>query len=139
MLPSDFPPPAPGSAPESRPAPWLLKTLTVWAFLVPLICLLLMGFIARGHREERRALSAELTELRLAHRAAASRETLTAGALERAARLEEALAVMRREPAPTEPAAEATRAAELERVIVFLRQEITAAHETIERLKQDGR
>jgi hypothetical protein len=89
----------------------------------------------RAERAENAALRRELATLVLAHRAAASRDSLAADAIRRAARLDEALSLMRRDTA--EPP-EAGRAAELERVIAFLREEVDAAHETIERLKQDG-
>ena len=98
-----------------------------------------LGRLWRSERDQNTALRNEVTELRLALRAAASQESLIADARQRAARLEETLEVMRRTPAP--PAApdpaQAASALELERVISFLREEINAAHETIERLKQE--
>lgn len=88
---------------------------------------------------ENTALRGEIASMVLARRAAASRESFAADALRRTARLEESLALMRRNsatpataPATSQP--DAARAAELERVIVFLREEITAAQETIGRL-----
>lgn len=87
----------------------------------------------RDSRQENAALRAELSQLRLAHREAAAHESLAAGAALRVARLEETLALM---PPPHDP--EQHRAEELERVITFLRGEITAAHEIIDRLKQSG-
>jgi hypothetical protein len=97
-----------------------------------------LGWLLHASRAENASLRAELTDLRLVHRATASRESLSAEALRRAARLEEALAVMDRPPLPAAEASDTARAAELERVISFLRGEITAAHEIIERLKQNG-
>ncbi len=106
--------------------------------MLPLVILtgitLAAAWRLRASLEENRTLKTELATLRLAHRAANSRESLAADSLRRVTRLEEALALMRGGAAE---AGDRERAAELERVIVFLRGEITAAQETIERLKQD--
>ena len=95
-----------------------------------------LTWLLREERAENAALRGELATLMLAQRAAASRESLAADAIRRAARLDEALNLMRREATPAAPP-DAGRAVELERVIAFLREEVNAAHETIERLKQD--
>lgn len=95
-----------------------------------------LTWLLRTARAENAALRGELATLMLAQRAAASRESLAADAIRRAARLEEALNLMRRESAPA-VLPDAGRAVELERVIAFLREEVNAAHETIDRLKQD--
>jgi hypothetical protein len=94
-----------------------------------------LTWLLRAERAENAALRGELATLMLAQRAAASRESLAADAIRRAARLDEALHLMRREATPAPP--DAGRAVELERVIAFLREEVNAAHETIERLKHD--
>lgn len=94
------------------------------------------ALVLRAERAENTALRREMATLVLAHRAAAPHESLAADAIRRAARLEEALSLYRREAAPAE-LPDAGRTAELERVIAFLREEVDAAHETIERLKQD--
>ena len=101
-----------------------------------------LGWLWRSERDRNTTLRSEITELRLALRASASQESLIADALQRAARLEETLEVMRRTPAPppapvAQDPAQAASALELERVISFLREDINAAHETIGRLKQE--
>jgi hypothetical protein len=115
------------------------------AMLLPaaLMTVLLLGqaWWLRDSRKEVAALRSELAELRLAHRVAVSHESLAAEAASRAARLEETLALMRQATASAPPPVsdpDRNRAAELERVISFLREEIRAAHETIERLKEPG-
>lgn len=120
-----------------------MPRLTAMAVLpAALLALLVLGlaWLLSASRAENAALRGEVATLLLAQRAASSRESLAADALRRAFRLEEALASAIRgresDPTPATPP-DAARAAELERVIVFLRGEITAAHETIERLKQD--
>ena len=121
-----------GSVPRLSTAPVLPAALLT-------VVVLWLAWLLRAGRAENAALRGEVATMLLAQRAAASRESLAADALRRAARLEEALTLMRREPPPATPATspDAGRAAELERVIVFLREEISAAHETIERLKHD--
>lgn len=118
-------------------------------FLLPafalLILLLGVTWLWHSERRENAELRDELTTLRLAHRAATSRSSLAAGALQRAARLEEALELLRQNTpaaaaAPVAAPAAApdnSRAEELERVITFLRGEINAAHETIQRLERE--
>lgn len=115
------------------------------AMLLPaaLMAVLIFGLalLLRDSRKENAALRTELAELRLAHRVAATHESLAAEADRRAARLEETLALMHRSevnPPPQDTGPDNHRAAELERVIAFLRGEITAAHDTIERLKESG-
>ena len=103
--------------------------------------LLWMVWLLQTERAQSAVLHAELANLRLAGRVAASRESLITDALHRAARLEHTLEQtleQTRRAAPAPDAPEVARAAELERVIAFLRGEISAAHETIERLKQEG-
>lgn len=123
--------------PRSSPAllPLLPNAVLVPAAVLAVAALGLAWQWRRVHVENA-ALRGEIASMVLARREAASQEGLAADALRRSARLGEALALMRQEPAPAEPA-EAGRAAELERVIAFLREEITAAQETITRLKQD--
>ena len=95
-----------------------------------------LAWVLQATRAENSALRIELGNVWLAQRAAASHQSLASDALRRAAKLEDALNLMRKELVPaTEP--DSNRAAELERVVIFLREEIKAAHETIERLKQD--
>ncbi len=98
--------------------------------------LLGMTWLLRSARQENTALRAELTALRVVQRATDSRAQEARDALRRVARLEETLRLMQHPNAPVE-APDVARTAELERVIVFLRGEIKAAHETIERLKQE--
>ena len=109
--------------------------------LLPMVLLtgaaVTLAWLLSAGRAGNEALKAELTTLRVAGREAASRGGLAADALRRAARLEEALVVMRRGPPAPAQATDVERTVELERVIVFLREEIRAAHETIERLKQE--
>jgi len=105
-----------------------------------------LGWLLRAGQRDNAALRGEITGLRVALRAAESREGLIADAQQRAQRLEETLELMRRAPVPAAPesapalpappAPPTADALELERVITFLREEINAAHETIERLKQ---
>jgi hypothetical protein len=129
------------SSPDSPDAiPFRLSAAVVLPVALMTVLLLGVLWLLRSSRLENATLRAELAELRLAHRAAASRESLAADATLRASRLEETLALMSRPapaPAPATVLTDSTRAEELERVITFLRSEITAAHETIERLKQD--
>ena len=87
-------------------------------------------------RMENAMLRGEIASMVLARRAAAAQESQAEDALRRTARLEETLGLMRREAASATLPPDAGRAAELERVIAFLREEITAAQETIVRLKQ---
>ncbi len=119
-------------------SPLRLSAGTVLPLFLALASLIVLGWTVHAGRMERQALQEELTALRLAHRAAASRESQAADAVRRARRLEEALAVMRRDPVVAE-SPDAARAVELERVVAFLREEIKAAHETIDRLKQEQR
>lgn len=127
------------SFPEPPDAiPFRLSAAVVLPAALMAVVLLGVAWLWRASRMENAALRAELAELRLAHRAAASRESLAADATLRASRLEETLAMMSRPVSATANVpADTTRADELERVIAFLRSEITAAHETIERLKND--
>ncbi len=98
--------------------------------------LLGMTWLLRSARQENTVLRAELTALRVVQRATDSRAQEARDALRRVARLEETLRLMQHPPAPVE-APDVVRTTELERVIQFLRGEIKAAHETIERLKQE--
>lgn len=123
------------SAPALRSVPRLSPTVVLrWTLLAG--GLLGMVWLLRSARQENTALRAELTALRVVQRAADSREQAARDALRRVARLEETLRLMQHPSAPVE-APDAARTAELERVILFLRGEIKAAHETIERLKQE--
>ncbi len=123
------------SAPASRSMPRLsARVVLPWTLLAG--GLLGMTWLLRSARQENTALRAELTALRVVQRAADSREQAARDALRRVARLEETLRLMQHPPAPVE-APDVARTAELERVILFLRGEIKAAHETIERLKQE--
>lgn len=123
------------SAPALRSVPRLSPTVVLpWTLLAG--WLLGMTWLLRSARLENTVLRAELTALRVVQRATDSREQAARDALRRVARLEESLRLMQHPPAPVE-APDAARTAELERVILFLRGEIKAAHETIERLKQE--
>ena len=123
------------SAPALRSVPRLSLTVVLpWTLLVG--GLLGLAWLLRCARQETTALRAELTALRVVQRAADSREQAALDALRRVARLEETLRLMQHPSAPVE-APDAARTVELERVILFLRGEIKAAHETIERLKQE--
>lgn len=125
-----------GSSPSVPSGPRLSAVALLPAALMTAVTL---GLAWRLHtsRLENKGLRGEMSAMVQASRAAASRENMAADALRRAAQLEQMLALMRRE-SPAAPVPDAAKAVDLERVIAFLREEITAAHETIERLKQDG-
>ena len=123
------------SAPAIRSVPRLSAAVVLPVALLA-AGLLWILWLLRTERAAHSALRVELTALRIAQRTAASKEHETEAALRRVARLEEALRMMPHAPAPAPvPAPEGT--AELESVIRFLREEIKAAHETIDRLKQE--
>ena len=96
-----------------------------------------LAWVVHMARQENAALRGELTTIMLAQRTTAARGSLAADAMRRVARLEQTLALVRRD-SPVVPAPDQSQTVEFERLIGFLRQEITAAHQTIERLKQDG-
>ncbi len=124
--------------PSDRTLPRFSAVMLMPAALMTVL-LLGQAWWLRHSRQENAALRSELAELRLAHRVAVSHESLAAEAASRAARLEESLALMRKAPASAPPPLsepDRNRTAELENVITFLREEIKAAHETIERLKE---
>ena len=126
--------------PESpSPSLPLLPKAALLSAAVPTVLALGLAWRLHLSHSENTALRGEIASMVLARRAAGSRESFAADALRRTARLEQTLALMRRESGTAGPPSsqpEAGRAAELERVIVFLREEITAAQETIGRLKQ---
>ncbi len=99
--------------------------------------------LRRWHAETAQ-LKQELSAARVEQRAAASRESRNAEALQRVAHLDESLARLQRERAretvsvPPVPPPRSPQVQELERVILFLREEIKAAHETIDRLRQES-
>lgn len=104
----------------------LLSGLLLWVLM-----------LLHGARAERARLRQELSDGRVLQRSAATWEGRTADAMERVKRLEAALEAMPQSQ-PKVESPDTARAAELERVVGFLREEIKAAQETIGRLKEQS-
>ena len=122
-----------------------LPRAVVWGGVVGALSLLgWLGWQLQVERGRSEARQEALVGLRVAHRAALAGESLAAGAEVRAARMEGEVARVRGEAAAQVVAAQeagaaaAGRVAELERVMGFLREELKAAQQTIERLQQGG-
>ena len=101
-----------------------------------------LGWQLQVERARSAARQESLVSVRLAHRAALAEESVGAGLQVKVARLEAEVARLRGEALAAaearkgEAAAEAGKVAELERVMGFLREELGAAQQTIERLGQ---
>ncbi|MES2708600.1 MAG: hypothetical protein V4726_18545 [Verrucomicrobiota bacterium] len=124
----------PRQAPPA-PSPRLsLSPVAVLLIVTGAVILAAAAWTTFRQRREISILRAEVSSLTQAQRATASRESAAAAAVSRLGETEAALAKERAELNAV-TAQSATRIAELDHLVTFLRSEVTAAQQTIERLK----
>lgn len=113
-----------------------LSPLAVGLILAAAVVLSAAGWAVLRQRQETAGLRAEIASLTQAQRASASRESAAGAAISRLAETEAALAKARAELSAASTQASA-RIAELDHLVTFLRGEVAAAQQTIERMKAD--